>query len=164
MSGAALHDVVKTFGDVLALDHVTLDLPAGALVALMGEPHAGKTTLLHVLAGLKSPDSGRVVVDDVAVHELDHEGRRRFLHERVAALVTGEAPSRPGRSLPSSVALVLADDPTYALPRSAAALVVDHLAELRAPGRVVVVATHSTTVAASADLVVDVIEGRACPR
>jgi sulfate/thiosulfate transport system ATP-binding protein len=58
----------KRFGDFTALDNVTLDFPAGELVALLGPSGCGKTTLLRVIAGLEFADAGQVVLhgEDVA--------------------------------------------------------------------------------------------------
>src|SRR5262245_35785863 len=47
----------------LVLDRVTVDLPAGAVVAVVGENGAGKTTLVKLLAKLYEPTSGRILVD-----------------------------------------------------------------------------------------------------
>src|SRR5205807_396472 len=49
--------------DRLVLDDVNLDLPAGAVVAVVGENGAGKTTLVKLLAKLYEPTSGRILVD-----------------------------------------------------------------------------------------------------
>jgi ATP-binding cassette subfamily B protein len=51
--------------DRLVLDDVTLQLPAGAVVAVVGENGAGKTTLVKLLSRLYAPDSGRIEVDGV---------------------------------------------------------------------------------------------------
>ncbi|MFD2111539.1 sulfate/molybdate ABC transporter ATP-binding protein [Thiorhodococcus fuscus] len=54
----------KRFGDFAALNDVSLDFPSGALTALLGPSGCGKTTLLRIIAGLESADSGRVILDD----------------------------------------------------------------------------------------------------
>ena len=60
--------ITKRFPGVLALDNVSLDVPAGACHAFCGENGAGKSTLGKVLAGIHVPDAGRVVLNGRAVH------------------------------------------------------------------------------------------------
>ena len=50
----------RRYGDVLALDRVSLDVPAGQLVGLLGPNGAGKSTLVNLLTGVRRPTSGRV--------------------------------------------------------------------------------------------------------
>ncbi len=52
----------KQFGDFVALDDVSIEVPDGSLTALLGPSGSGKSTLLRVIAGLEEPDSGRVVI------------------------------------------------------------------------------------------------------
>ena len=68
MAGAIeAEDLVKTFGDVRALDGVSLDVPEGTVLGLLGPNGAGKTTTVRVLTTLLKPDSGRAVVAGVDV-------------------------------------------------------------------------------------------------
>lgn len=63
-----------------ALDDVTLTLPLGRIIALVGENGSGKTTLVKLLAGLYTPDRGRILWDGVDAAAAD----RRALAERIA--------------------------------------------------------------------------------
>ncbi len=57
-----MRNVCKRFGDFVALDDVSIDIPSGSLTALLGPSGGGKTTLLRVIAGLETPDSGIVEI------------------------------------------------------------------------------------------------------
>src|SRR5881628_2494467 len=59
---------------VHALEHVSLHIPAGRFVALVGPSGSGKSTLLNLLAGLDRPDAGEVVVAGQALSGLDEDG------------------------------------------------------------------------------------------
>jgi sulfate/thiosulfate transport system ATP-binding protein len=58
--GITVQDVSKQFGSFQAVDHVSLEIPTGALVALLGPSGSGKSTLLRLISGLESPDRGRI--------------------------------------------------------------------------------------------------------
>ena len=61
------------------LEDVNLDLPAGAVVALVGENGAGKTTLVKLLAKFYEPSDGRILVDDVELSRMAPDGWRSRL-------------------------------------------------------------------------------------
>jgi putative spermidine/putrescine transport system ATP-binding protein len=61
-SAVRLEALHRSYGDVHALDGLTLDVAPGAMVALLGPSGCGKTTALRALAGLEEVDSGRVLV------------------------------------------------------------------------------------------------------
>jgi putative ABC transport system ATP-binding protein len=67
-------DVVKTYplaaGEVVAVDHVSLDVAQGEFVAVVGRSGSGKTTLLNLLAGIDRPTSGTVRVADASLGSL----------------------------------------------------------------------------------------------
>lgn len=55
--------VTRTFGQVRALDEVSLNVPTGSITVVVGPSGSGKTTLLRLLAGLDAPDAGEVSID-----------------------------------------------------------------------------------------------------
>jgi ATP-binding cassette subfamily B protein len=72
-----LENVTLRFGDVLALDNVSLTIPAGATAAIVGHTGSGKTTLLHLFPRLLDPTSGRVLLDGIDLRDLSPEDLRR---------------------------------------------------------------------------------------
>src|SRR5437764_11851407 len=69
-SGALrIEDVVKSYGEganaVAAVDHCSLDIPAGEICMIVGPSGCGKTTLLNAIAGFHSITSGEIYLDDI---------------------------------------------------------------------------------------------------
>ena len=60
----------------LVLDDISLDLPAGAVVAVVGENGAGKSTLVKLLAKMYEPTSGRILIDDIPLAQISAESWR----------------------------------------------------------------------------------------
>src|SRR6185369_3771023 len=56
----SLRGISKAFAGVTALDGVSIDIDEGEFVCFLGPSGCGKTTLLRVIAGLETPDSGEV--------------------------------------------------------------------------------------------------------
>jgi ATP-binding cassette subfamily B protein len=80
--------------DRLALDDVTVDLPAGAVVALVGANGAGKSTLVKLLAKLYEPTAGRITVDGAALAGMPADGWRARLAGAFQDFFRFELPAR----------------------------------------------------------------------
>lgn len=65
MSAVSLKNVRKAYGDHVVLDSISLDIAEGEFVSLLGPSGCGKTTLLRVIAGLQTFDSGSIEIDAV---------------------------------------------------------------------------------------------------
>ncbi|BCF99223.1 ABC transporter ATP-binding protein [Paraburkholderia sp. PGU19] len=70
MSEIRLHNVTKRFGDIVAVDDVSIDVNEGEFVVLLGPSGAGKTTTLRLIAGLERPDEGEIFIDGEAATDM----------------------------------------------------------------------------------------------
>jgi putative ABC transport system ATP-binding protein len=79
--------ITKIYGSgdakVIALDDVTVGIPRGGFIAVMGPSGSGKSTLMHCMAGLDTVDAGRVLVGDVDLTRLDERQLTRLRRDRV---------------------------------------------------------------------------------
>ena len=67
MAGISFHEVTKRFGDVVAVDDLTLDIEDRELLVLLGPSGCGKSTLLNLIAGLDVADEGEIVLDGISL-------------------------------------------------------------------------------------------------
>lgn len=66
-------DISKNFGEKVALDHVSLDIPQGKIFGLLGPNGAGKTTLIRIINRITIPNSGEVIFDGRPITQRDVE-------------------------------------------------------------------------------------------
>ncbi|RME68994.1 MAG: ABC transporter ATP-binding protein [Verrucomicrobia bacterium] len=76
MSLLRARDLSKRFGELKAVDGVSLTVESGEIYGLLGPNGAGKTTTLSMICGLLAPDSGEVRIDGKSFHEHPGEVRR----------------------------------------------------------------------------------------
>ena len=78
--------VNKNFGDFVALQDITLDIPTGQLTALLGPSGGGKSTLLRIIAGLENADSGSITISGQEATHLPAQKRNvGFVFQHYAA-------------------------------------------------------------------------------
>ena len=64
-------NVFKSFGDVHAVNGVSLDIQEGQFYSLLGPSGCGKTTLLRLIAGFEKPTSGQVFIDNTSMDSIE---------------------------------------------------------------------------------------------
>jgi sulfate transport system ATP-binding protein len=110
----AVDGLCKRFGDYVALDHVGFEVQSGQLAAILGPSGCGKTTLLRIIAGLETPDAGRVFLQGRDATDLGLKARRvgfvfqhyaLFRHMSVFDNVAFGLTVRPRRERPATAAI-----------------------------------------------------------
>src|SRR5438552_16750617 len=80
-------DLTRRYGEgdtaVDALRGVSLDVPRGQLPAVMGPTGSGKSTLMHILAGLDKPTSGEVTIDGTAISRLNDSDLTKLRRQHI---------------------------------------------------------------------------------
>ena len=224
MTPLVVDNVIKRFRqgdrDVSALAGVSLEVAEGAFLAVMGASGSGKSTLLHLMAGLATPDSGRVVIRGQNLAEMNDRQLTLFRRHHIGLVFqsfnliptlsaeenvmlplmldgrNGDVGSkkvnelllslglsdrrrhRPdamsggeqqrvaiGRALVTDPAVILADEPTGNLDSANSHAVCELLRELSVRhGKTIVMVTHEPTVAAYAQEVAVLKDGKLVER
>ncbi len=74
-----VRNVHRSFGQVRAVDGVSLVVPSGSVMGIVGESGCGKSTLARIILGLLPPTSGQVLVDGQRLPSLDRRARARLI-------------------------------------------------------------------------------------
>jgi len=80
-----LNQVSKTYGNIKALDEVSLEINAGEMVLIVGASGAGKATLMKLLYQEEKPDKGQIVIGNIDVSSLSHT-KVPFLRRRMGII------------------------------------------------------------------------------
>jgi len=108
-------NITKTYGKknnlFTALKDVSLTIPDGASVAILGKSGSGKSTLMHALSGLDRPQQGQVVIDGQDILTLKEKAVDRFRANKIGFIfqsffVTGSETTSENISLPLEIATV----------------------------------------------------------
>ena len=100
MAQLSFQGIVKTFGDVTAVNDVSMDIASGEFVTLVGASGCGKTTLLRIIAGFTKPDSGELSIDGRRVEGLPPSKREvGFVFQSYALFPTQTVAQNIGFSL-----------------------------------------------------------------
>jgi putative ABC transport system ATP-binding protein len=87
MAAARARELTKIYGQgqaaVTALDHVSLDIPAGSFTAVMGPSGSGKSTLMHCMAGLDSISTGQLWIGETEIGRLHERQLTRLRRDRI---------------------------------------------------------------------------------
>ena len=82
----SIKDVTHRYGKVVALDGISLDIPSGIMVGIVGPDGVGKSTLMALVAGSKKMQEGKVTVLDGDIADVRH---RRAVGPRIAYMPQG---------------------------------------------------------------------------
>ncbi|MEM8838491.1 MAG: ABC transporter ATP-binding protein [Pseudomonadota bacterium] len=122
MAEVILDTISKTFGKTRALDSVSLTIPDGSFVVLLGPTGAGKTTVLRMVSGLDKPDRGDILIDGQSM-------KGRMPAERNVAMVFQQYSLYPHLSVRQNLEFPL-KSPLLKTPRDAIDRKVKEVAEL----------------------------------
>lgn len=110
-----VRNVTKTYGKkknkFVALSDVSLEIPKGASVAILGKSGSGKSTLMHAISGLDRPETGEIIIDGQNILKLKQKQVDRFRAEKIGFIfqsffVQGNETAYDNVSLPLEIARV----------------------------------------------------------
>ena len=76
-------NIHKSYGSLQVLQGVDVQIDRGEIVSIVGKSGAGKSTLLHILGSLDRPDSGKVIIDDQDILQLNKTEMSRFRNQQI---------------------------------------------------------------------------------
>ena len=85
-----IQGLVKKFGDNYAVDHIDLDIEQHEIFALLGSSGSGKSTLLRMLAGMETPNQGKIILDTSTASKQSVLGAQEAARRAMAGDVSGD--------------------------------------------------------------------------
>ncbi|MBU2648715.1 ABC transporter ATP-binding protein [bacterium] len=87
----SVEDISKSYpqadaGRLTVINHIRFDVKRGETVAITGQSGSGKTTLLSLLAGLETPDSGRIVLEGVDMNSMNEDKLAKFRAQKIGII------------------------------------------------------------------------------
>ncbi len=76
-------NIHKAYGNLQVLKGISLDIPKGEIVSIVGASGAGKSTLLHILGALDKADSGRILFNDIDISSLNEKKLSAFRNKMI---------------------------------------------------------------------------------
>ena len=76
MKGIYLKEITKSYGGELVLENINLTIPQGKFFALLGPSGCGKTTILRLIGGFETPDSGMIMMGENDITHVPINQRR----------------------------------------------------------------------------------------
>jgi len=77
------NNIKKAYGELEVLKGVGFDIPSGTITSIVGKSGTGKSTLLHILGSLDTPDSGLVEIDNINIYKLSKNKLAKFRNEKI---------------------------------------------------------------------------------
>ena len=130
MANVSLREVVKVYGEVVAVDKVSLEVEDGEFVALVGPSGCGKTTTLNLVAGLIELTDGEIYLGDRQISELDPKDRDLAMVFQNYALYPNKS-VRENLAFPLKMRKMNKPDIKTQVERTAKLLSIDHLLDRR---------------------------------
>ena len=74
-----IKNVSKSYGDIKAVDQISLTIPNGVVFGMLGTNGAGKSTLLRMISGVLKADHGQIIIDDEHVYD-NPKAKEKFFY------------------------------------------------------------------------------------
>ena len=147
-----LDHISKIYGDLHAVDDLSLTVPQGQWLAIVGSSGSGKTTLMNMIGCMDTPSKGSVMLEGRRLEDLNARQLADVRAHHLPGQLSGGEQQRVciARALINCPKLILADEPTGNLDERNEKIVLDLFRQLHEQGTTIIVVTHDALVASCA--------------